>query len=306
VTLSVALAWHVLDWPDRLELARLAEARGFDAVYVDGDVSLLAQRDGVPVLDGWTVTTALLARTERIGVGSIRLVHHWNAAHLAQCAATADHLAPGRLRFLVSIGGQPADARFGWPWPGPGERVRWLDETLGVVRRLWRGETVTFSGRHVRLDGARVRPLPPPGRVPIAVAGSGGRLLEVVARHADVWDVNLPPLPRLVRPAGERLDAACQAAGRDPASVGRSMWLFARPGWDPRSAALAAEYRRWNPWFAGVADHEIAPAVVAGSPDTCRARIAEITAELELAEPVLDLSGLPAAEARDAIEALAP
>ena len=60
--------------------ARRAEALGYDAAYVDGDVTQLGQRHEADVLDGWTVPTALLARTHRIGVGSIRLVQHWNAA----------------------------------------------------------------------------------------------------------------------------------------------------------------------------------------------------------------------------------
>lgn len=304
--LGVALAWHTLPWPERVELARLAESLGYDAVFLDGDVSLLAKRADVPVLDGWTATTALLHRTERIAVGSIRLVHHWNAAHLAQCVATAEHLAPGRLRFLVSVGGQPSDARFGWPWPSAADRVAWLDETLSVARRLWAGESVSFAGRFVKLEEARVRPTPPGGRIEIAVAARGPRLLRVVAAHADVWDVNLPPLRRLVAPAQAVLDAACQAAGRDPRAIARSLWIFARPFEDPRDPHLAEEYRRWNPWFAEVADGEISEAVLAGDPAECHARLQAVTRELGIQRPVIDLSGLSAPEARRAMEAMAP
>jgi alkanesulfonate monooxygenase SsuD/methylene tetrahydromethanopterin reductase-like flavin-dependent oxidoreductase (luciferase family) len=304
VELAIALAWHTLPWEDLLALVRRAEAQGFPAVFVDGDVTLLARRPGADVLDGWTVTTCLLARTERIQVGSIRLVSHWNAARLAQAAATADRLTPGRLRFLVSIGGQAADARFGLPDLSATERIRWLDETLGAVRALWRGEEVSVRGRYVTLDRAAVRPTPRGLAIEVAARGAG--LLDVVAAHADVWDVNLPPLPDRVRPAAARLDAACQARGRDPQTIRRSMWVFTRPGRDPEDPVLHAEYRRLNPWFEGVADAELPAALVAGPGSGCRERLLTLTRELGVALPVADLSGLDADAVRHALDALAP
>ena len=48
--------------------------------------------------------------------------------------ATAECVAPGRLRFLVSIGGQPVDRRFGFALPPASERIAWLDETLDALR----------------------------------------------------------------------------------------------------------------------------------------------------------------------------
>jgi alkanesulfonate monooxygenase SsuD/methylene tetrahydromethanopterin reductase-like flavin-dependent oxidoreductase (luciferase family) len=304
VKLGVYLGWHVHPWEELLALARRAEELAYDAVFVDGDVSMLAERADADCLDGWTVTTALLARTQRIGVGSMRLVHQWNAARLAQAAATAERLAPGRLRFQISIGDWAIDARFGFPALGAADRIAWLDETLDAVRALWRGETVTRRGRHVRLEEARVRPTPPGGRLPITVAGRGPRLLAVAAAHADVWDVNLPPIAPRVARAAEVLAAACERRGRDPAEIGRSMLLFVRS--DADGAAALAEFRRVNPWFAAIPDAELRPALVLGEPERCRARIGELAQELGLTLPVLDLSRLPAARARPLLEALRP
>ena len=92
--LGLALGWHALAWEDLQDLVRRAEAAGFAAVYLDGDVSMLGRRHQADVLDGWTVTTAILARTLRIQVGSIRLVHHWNAAKLAQAEPGAFAAVP--------------------------------------------------------------------------------------------------------------------------------------------------------------------------------------------------------------------
>jgi alkanesulfonate monooxygenase SsuD/methylene tetrahydromethanopterin reductase-like flavin-dependent oxidoreductase (luciferase family) len=303
--LAVAFAWHALAFEPLLELVRLAERLGFAAVFVDGDVSQLPSRPRSEVLDGLTLTTSLLARTERIEVASIRLVHHWNTAKLAQTTATLARLHPGRVRLFVSIGGQPADRRFGLPLPSAAGRIRWLDETLEAVRALWGGEEVTRRGRFVALERARVSA--PAAPIPIHVAaGRSKALLEVVARHADGWDLNLPPLRDRVAEAEAVLRDACSALGRDPATLSRSMWIFARPGRDPGDPELARQYRELNPWFRELPDAERTESIVCGPPGGCLAKIERIGRDLGLELPIADLSGLDAEAAGIALHALAP
>ena len=147
------------------------------------------------------------------------------------------------------------------------------------MRALWRGESVTRRGRFVTLEDARVRPLPPGGRLPIEVAAKSARLLPVVARHADIWNVNWPAIPARVEAAAAELARACRAERRDPAEIRRRLWIFARPEPLSRSEALA-EFRRWNPWFRDLSDAELAPALAVGKPAECRERIASLAAEL--------------------------
>ena len=302
--LGVALGWHSLTWEDLQDLVWRAEALGYAAVYVDGDVSMLGRRRDSEVLDGWTVTTALLARSLRIQVASIRLVHHWNAAKLAQAAATAERMAPGRLRFFISIGDRPEDPAFDLALPPLADRIAWLDETLDACRALWRGEDVTREGRFVRLRDARVRPVPPPGALPVEIAAKGRALMPVVARHADVWNVNLPPIEARVTRAAGWLGEACQQAGREPKEIRRSQWIFTRVEERPdRDAALAA-FRRLNPWFARIPDAEVEPALVLGDAAHCAERLAELAEALDLDLPVVDLSGLDHATARRNLEAI--
>jgi alkanesulfonate monooxygenase SsuD/methylene tetrahydromethanopterin reductase-like flavin-dependent oxidoreductase (luciferase family) len=181
VKLGVALGWHVHPWEELLDLVRRAEALGYTAAFVDGDLSMLGERSEADALDGWTLTIALLVATRRIQIGSLRIAHHWNAARLAQAVATAERIAPQRLRFLISPGDRAIDARFGLPAFPTSERIARLDEMLGALRALWRGETVSLHGRFVELESARVRPIP--ARVRIEIAAKGPRMLDLVARR---------------------------------------------------------------------------------------------------------------------------
>jgi alkanesulfonate monooxygenase SsuD/methylene tetrahydromethanopterin reductase-like flavin-dependent oxidoreductase (luciferase family) len=295
VKLALAFGWHTLGWEALLALTLRAEGQGFDAVYTDGDISQLGLRSEVDTLDGWTQNAMLLAKTSRIGVGSIRLVHHWNAAKLAQAAATVERIAPGRQRFFISVGDRPEDPRFGLPTHPVGERIAWLDESLTAIRALWRGDAVTQAGRFVRLDAARVRPTPPGGCIPIEIAAKSPRLLAVVARHADIWNVNLPPDPALVGAAESQLSRACEAEGRDPASLERSLWIFTRVQQRADPAAGLAEFRRSNPWFGRIPDAVVADSIAVGEPAAVVDRVATLAGRLRIDRPILDLAGAPTA-----------
>lgn len=304
--LGVAFGWNQLAFEELRSLVQHAEALGYASAYVDGDVTQMPSRGEGDVLDGWTVTSALVLATQRIEIASMRLVHHWNAARLAQALATLERIAPGRQRFLVSIGSRPEDRHFGLA-PGPvGARISHLVEALEAIRGLLRGESVHTEGQHVQLAGAHVRPTPPAGRPPFEIAARGPRMLRVVAAYGDAWNVNLPPLAHRVLPAVARLEAACRALHRDPARVERVLAVFARPGQDPDDPRVPAAFRRWNPWHDGITDAEIPEAMLAGDSAVCRARLAWIRSELGIQVPLLDLSGLDADAARHALDALAP
>jgi alkanesulfonate monooxygenase SsuD/methylene tetrahydromethanopterin reductase-like flavin-dependent oxidoreductase (luciferase family) len=184
--------------------------------------------------------------------------------------------------------------------------VLWLDEMLTAVRGLWRGESVSMSGRFVVLDGARIQPAPPAGRIPISIAGRRSKVLDLVAAHADTWEINLPPLPDRVAEASAKLENACRQRGRDPAEIERSMWIFTRVQQSDDPAGAFDEYRRLNPWFGELSDDECAAATIVGRAVDCRTRLSALAGELNLDFPVIDLSGLDAAASRVALEGMAP
>ena len=311
VKLGVNFAWHVHPWEDLLVLVRRAEELGYSAAFIDGDTAMLTSRKDADTLDGWTATTALVLETSRIEIGSLRLVHFWNAARLAQSVASLERIAPGRLRFLISIGDRSGDDRFGLPLPPVSDRIEWLDETLTATRSLWRGDCVTLRGKFLELEEARVRPIPRGGHLPVAIAAARPRMLELVATHADSWDINLPAIPKRVREAEANLSRACSRLGRDPTAIERSQLLFCRTcgpkqdGVTFRAAALA-EYRRLNPWFSRISDDEIEGSLVLGERDSCQEQLVSLAASLRLDLPVVDLSGLALVPSLQVLEDLAP
>ncbi len=301
----MALGGNAHPYPELLALVREAEQLGYAAAFVDGDVSQRSAPGVREVAHGWSLHLALLAATERIAIGSIRLVHHWNACALAQAAATAERLFGERFRLLCSVGGQPADRHFGLPFPKAADRVRWLDETLTVARRLWRGESVSFAGAHVHCDEARLQPAPG-DEVPIAIAARGPKLLEVVARHARGWDINVPPIATRVDRAAAALDAACAREGRDPGEIARSQWIHVRPGGEAGSDQLVAGFRRTNPWFEAIPDEELSEGLVGGSPKACLERLAELRDRFQLDLQILELTGIDVATTQRVMNDLAP
>ncbi len=107
---------------------------------------------------------------------------------LAREAATLDLLSGGRLELGLGAGWRTADYRqLGLSYDAPGRRIDRLAESIGLVKRLLAGETVTHEGPHYRLGDARVWPRPVQQPHPRILMGGGGpRMLRLAAREADI------------------------------------------------------------------------------------------------------------------------
>jgi alkanesulfonate monooxygenase SsuD/methylene tetrahydromethanopterin reductase-like flavin-dependent oxidoreductase (luciferase family) len=73
-----------------------------------------------------------------------------------------------------------------------------LAESLEVITALWSGEPVAFAGEHFRLDCPGQSPVPL-GAIPIVIGGTGPRMLGLVGRHADWWNLPVDRLDQLDR-----------------------------------------------------------------------------------------------------------
>ena len=137
---------------------------------------------------------ALLARMAveagdmRIGTNIFLLTIH-NPVYTAEQVAMLDIITRGRFVFGAGLGYRLEEfAAFGVPMKGRGAR---FEECLEVVKRLWRGEEVTFRGQHVRLEQAQamLRPVQQP-HPPVWIGASGDAAVVRAARVGDAWLIN--------------------------------------------------------------------------------------------------------------------
>ena len=214
---------------DRIvEQARAAEAAGFSLVTVMDHLNQIPGigRQDEPMLEGWSVLSALARETERIRLGTlVSGVTYRNPALLAKTATTLDVLSGGRAVFGFGAAWFEAEHEsFGFDFPPIGERMDRLDEALTIVRGMFDNERSTFEGRFYRTRDAINVPRPvQPGGPPILVGGGGEqRTLRIAARHADMTHWFPLGLDVLARKTG-LLAGYCEAIGRDPAEVERTI-----------------------------------------------------------------------------------
>ncbi|GAA1689382.1 monooxygenase [Mycolicibacterium murale] len=222
------------DYPVLERFWRDADELGFHGVY-DYDHFLGLSYTGDAVFEGWTTLAAMAAVTQRARIGClVSAVTFRNPAVLAKMAVTVDHISDGRLDFGIGAGWQEREhLSYGLDYPDPGDRVAMLDEALTVIRRLWTEDSVSHTGRFFTLDEAVGDPKPVQRpHPPIVIGGSGPKMLQVIARHADEWNMPVDGDPQQWAQVSTRLDIACEQQGRDPAQIQRSIQVFLHPQQD--------------------------------------------------------------------------
>lgn len=163
--------------------------------------------------DAW-LTTAMLAReTERLKFLVAFRPDSVAPTLAAQMAATYQRHAPGRLLLNVVTGGESHEQRAYGDFLDKQARYARTAEFLDIVRALWRGESVTRQGEHLRVEEARLARLPDPVP-PVYFGGSSPAAGEVAARYCDVYLTWGEP-PAQVAEKIARIRALAEREGRD-------------------------------------------------------------------------------------------
>lgn len=219
-------------WPEWRRRVLEVEALGYDAVYVWDHLVHRTLRDDEPLLDAFGALSAAAALTTRVRLGT--LVASPTLRHpyvLAKQATTVDAVSGGRLDLGIGAAGVLRDYEvLGMaPW-SKAEQVARFRETVETVRRMT--------------------------DLPLTLAAHGPRTLRIAAEHAATWNVIAPrdldadDAVARAKALSRDLDAACEAVGRDPRTVRRSV-LMGSDRWPVRQSAEAFADAVWRFRAAG-------------------------------------------------------
>ena len=193
---------------DLVRHARGAEEAGFGFALISDHFHPWVDRQGQSPFV-WSVIGAIAVstRTLRLGTGVTCPTIRIHPAIVAQAAATAACLMPGRFFLGVGAGENLNEHILGDRWPSADERREMLAESIEVMRGLWEGDLYSFEGHHYTVDRARLYTVPPEGMT-IAVAAGGTEAAELAGRVGDA----------LISTAPERelVDAYAKAGGQGP------------------------------------------------------------------------------------------
>jgi alkanesulfonate monooxygenase SsuD/methylene tetrahydromethanopterin reductase-like flavin-dependent oxidoreductase (luciferase family) len=235
---SLALAVDVdAPFAELVERARTGEALGFETVYVP-DHSRPWRHDPVPGglwFDGWTALAAFATATSRVRIGTLVTNPVLRPPGLLVREALAvDHLSSGRLQLGIGTGIAGFDHEAtGTPYWPVAERVARFREYVAFVddalrsRGAFSADGQFFAGRLTGLPEPVQSPRPP-----ITVAGASKGVRAVAVERAECWNTHgafgVPPHELVDHLADLNRDvtARCEAAGRDPSGLRRSVLLL--------------------------------------------------------------------------------
>jgi len=279
-----------LSYDEQLAVVQRAEAVGFESFFRSDHYQSFPGPSGEPTTDAWAVLAGLARETTTITLGTlVSPVTFRYFGNLAKVVTTVDEMSGGRVEFGIGAGwNEPEHRQLGLPFPEIGERADMLEEQFAVLHGLW-GEPDgwSFDGKHATIEDAsfHAKPVARPGRPvgsngvarPRLLAGSEGspRGLRIAARYADEFNLSSSS-PEIAVEKYAALRAACEAIGRDPATIARSVMAGVLIGRDEtelarrKSALLAAfgDETGGDAWFAARE-----PRWVLGTPDAARAMV---------------------------------
>jgi F420-dependent oxidoreductase-like protein len=240
------------------------EDQGFDWISI-WDHFYSADFSGHECHEAVACHAALACHTSTVRVGSlVYCAGYRHPAVLANAISTIDHLSGGRADLGLGAGWAFNEYQaYGIPFPGAGQRLDLLEESIQAVRGLLRDDVTNLSGEHFTLTDAHCEPKPLQAELPIWVGGSGEkRTLRIAAQYADGWNVPFVA-PETVAHKRTVLESHCEAVGRDPGEIRTAVNV----GLCQDDDALRAQF---GPLAEGVR-----PGVLIGSPDQLVQRIGD-------------------------------
>jgi F420-dependent oxidoreductase-like protein len=222
-------AWSPADaWTRTVELARNAEALGFESLWVFDHFHTVPEPTDEITFESFSVLAALAMATSRVRLGHMVVCTGFrNPALTAKLSSTIDVISGGRFELGIGAGWKEEEWRaYGYGFPTLGERMAALGDHLEVIQAMFQPGRASFEGRfaHVRRAINVPKGLQEP-RIPIIVGGNGERVTAGYAiRYGDELNfvfLSADECARRIVSVRER----CEAEGRDPSTLRFSMYI---------------------------------------------------------------------------------
>ncbi len=208
--------------PKLSEIARTAEAEGFDSLWVMDhyyqiEPGLGSKED--PMLEAYSALNFMAAATERVQLGvMVTGVVYRHPGFLIKQVSTLDVLSGGRAYFGIGAAWYWQEAKgLGFPFPSTSARLEQLEEVLQLAKQVWAGDFASYEGKHFKLESPINSPQPLSKPHPPILIGGGGekKTLRMVAQYGDACNLFAR---NGVEGAGKKLAILrdhCEALGRD-------------------------------------------------------------------------------------------
>jgi F420-dependent oxidoreductase-like protein len=263
-------------YDDLLAVAQRAEALGFGAFFRSDHYLAMGpalDAGGLPgPTDAWTTLAGLARDTSTIRLGTLVTSATFRMpGPLAIAVAGVDQMSGGRVELGLGAGWYEREHEaYAIPFPPLGERFERLEEQLTIITGMWTappGEPYSFEGRHYRVVDSPALPKPvQDGGIPVIVGGTGpSRTPALAARFANEYNAAFRHLDWFVEQR-ERVIAACDSSGRDPATL---TWSTAN------TVCMGANTREFERRAAAIQREpdELRTNCFAGTPDEVSAKL---------------------------------
>mgnify|MGYP001143193569 CR=1 FL=1 len=212
-------------WNTILKAATNIENLGYESIWVYDHFHTVPKPTQDPTFECWTLMSALSQTTSKVRLGQMCTCNSYrNPAYLTKVASNIDVMSNGRLEYAIGAGWYDHEYRaYGYEYPSAGIRLKMLEESLIIYKKMTTEETPTFNGEFYQIDGAINQPKPiQKPYPPLWVCGGGEKVtLKLLAKYGDYgnWDVDVDGFVQ----KSNILQNHCENVGRDFSEIGKTL-----------------------------------------------------------------------------------
>ena len=228
---------------DLLKWCQEAEQAGFGgAMAADHFHPWVPQQGQSPNAWSWMGAVGAVTSKMTFGPGVTCASYRYHPAIIAQASATLAAMFPGRFWLGIGTGEALNEHIVGGEWPEAPVRLERMVESVEIIKQLFTGKKVRYSGKHLKMESARLytRPEKP---LPIYIAASGPKTAETAGRLADGLITPAAPHEKL-KMLIENFEKGAREAGKDPGTMPKLLQLHV--SWaDTYETALEQAVKEW-------------------------------------------------------------